>query len=85
MKSEWIADFENNKIKITNSWFFGEKLFVNNELQDEQLNITACNLTGNLKNNVGEKLLIKANIYGFFRSNCSLFIDDKKVNLKQIK
>ena len=85
MKSEWIADFENNKIKITNSWFFGEKLFVNNELQDEQLNIIACNLTGNLKNNVGEKLLIKANIYGFFRVNCCLFIDDKKINLKQTK
>jgi hypothetical protein len=31
MKSEWIANYESNEIKITNSWFTGEKLFVNNE------------------------------------------------------
>jgi hypothetical protein len=35
MKSEWILKYDDNEIKVTNSWFSGEKLFVNNELQDE--------------------------------------------------
>ena len=32
MRSEWIANYEGNEIKITNSWITGEKLFVNNEI-----------------------------------------------------
>jgi hypothetical protein len=46
MKSEWIAKYEETEIKITNNWFNGEKLYVNNELQDEQLSfITPSNMT----------------------------------------
>ena len=85
MKSEWIADYE-NVIKVTNSWFSGEKLFVNNELQDEQLSfITPSNMTGCLIDNNGMKLNIKTNISGFFTVSCRLFIDNKKVELKQTK
>ena len=85
MNSEWIADYNGNKIRITNSWFTGEKLFVNEKLQDEQLNFTTSNLTGNVRNIDGEKVLIKANMSGFFTANCRLFIDDKKIELKQTK
>jgi hypothetical protein len=85
MKSEWIAKYENHDIKIVNNWFTGEKLFVNNELQDEQLNfITPSKMTGNLLNIKGEKLNIKANISGFFTVSCRLFIDNKKIDLQQI-
>ena len=57
---------------------------MNNELQDEQLSfITPSNLTGNLINKQGEKLNIKTNISGFFTVSCRLFIDNKKVELKQ--
>lgn len=84
MKSEWNTLYEDTEIKITNSWFSGEKLFINNELQDEQLNyITPSNLTGILVNKQGEKLGVKANISGFFTVSCRLFIDNKKVELKQ--
>jgi len=49
MKSEWIAKYNDNEMKVTNSWFKGEKLYVNNKLQDEQLSfITPSNMTGNL-------------------------------------
>ena len=86
MKSEWIAKYEETVIKITNNWFSGEKLYVNNELQDEQLNfITPSNLSGNLINKEGQKLDIKTNISGFFTVSCRLFIDNKKVELKQTK
>lgn len=86
MKSEWIAKYEETEIKITNNWLSGEKLYVNNELQDEQLNfITPSNMTGNLVNKQGEKLNIKTNISGLFSVSCRLFIDNRKVELKQTK
>jgi hypothetical protein len=51
MKSIWIANYEGNEIRIENSWFRGEKLIVNNKLQDERLSFLSSNLTGtfNLK------------------------------------
>ena len=86
MKSEWNTKYEETEIKIINSWFSGEKLYINNQLQDEQLNfITPSNMTGNLINKLGEKLSIKANISGFFTVSCRLFIDNKKIELKQTR
>ena len=84
MKSEWIAKYEETNIKITNNWFRGEKLHKDNELQDEQLNfITATNLTSYLNYKQGQNLNIKTNISGFFTVSGRLFIDNKKVELKQ--
>ncbi len=85
MESEWIAKYEETDIKVTNDWFSGEKLYVNNELQDEKLSFITSNLTGNLINKQGEKLDIKTNISGFFTVSCRLFIDNKKVEVKQTK
>jgi hypothetical protein len=86
MKSEWIANFDDNVIKITNNWFSGEKLFINNELQDEQLNfITPSQMSGILTDKNGERLDVKTNISGFFATSCRLFIDHKKVEMKQVK
>jgi hypothetical protein len=85
MESEWIAKYEETDIKVTNDWFSGEKLYVNNELQDEKLSFITSNLTGNLINKQGEKLDIKTNISGFFTVSCRLFIDNKKVAVKQTK
>ena len=86
MKSEWNTKYEESEIKIINSWFSGEKLYINNQLQDEQLNfITPSNMTGNLINKQGEKLSVKANLSGFFTVSCRLFIDNKKIELKQTR
>ncbi|HSN48138.1 MAG TPA: hypothetical protein VLR29_05205 [Flavobacterium sp.] len=86
MKSEWVVKYDENEIKVTNSWLSGEKLYVNNELQDEQLNfITPSNMTGSLINKNGAKLNIKTNISGFFTVSCRLFVDNKKVELLQTK
>ncbi len=85
MTSEWIATYDQNEIKITNKWLSGEKLFVNNELQDQKVSLMTATLTGSVRNSSGEKLPIKANLSGFFSVNCHLFIDDKKVEVKQIK
>jgi hypothetical protein len=85
MKSEWIAKYDENVIKVTNSWFSGEKLFVNIELQDEKLSFNTPNMTGSLIDKNGMKLNIKTNVSGFFTTSCRLFIDNKKVELKQTK
>ena len=86
MKSEWITKYLETNIKITNNWFSGEKLHVNNELQDEQLNfITPTNWSSYLNYKQGQNLNIKTNISGFFTVSGRLFIDNKKVELKQTK
>ncbi|MDM1299135.1 hypothetical protein HXZ94_11595 [Empedobacter falsenii] len=87
MKSIWETTVENNVIRIENNWFSGEKLFVNDKLQDYQINyFSAPILTGHLKNSKDEKLNIKVNILQeFFGVNCILFIDDEQVALKKVK
>jgi hypothetical protein len=85
MKSDWIAKYEGNEIRITNSWFTGEKLFVNNEIQDDRLSFIICNLTGKITSKTGEKLDIKVNLFGVFKVGCRLFIDNKKIEVKQIR
>lgn len=86
MRSEWIGNYENEEIKITNNWFTGEKLYISNELQDEQLNFfTPSTMTGILTTKKGHRLAVKSNISGFFKVSCRLFVDNKKIELKQIK
>lgn len=86
MKSEWIANYEDNLITIINDWLNGEKLFINNILQDEQLNFfTPSKLSGVLTDKNGAKLHVKTNISGLFKVSCRLFVDHKKVDLKQVK
>ena len=51
MKSIWEATVGNDVIRIENNWFSGEKLFVNNQLQDFQVNyFNPPILTGHIKN-----------------------------------
>ncbi len=87
MKSIWEATFENNVIRIENTWFSGEKLFVNGELQDFQINyLSSPKLTGHFINSREEKISIKANLLQeFWKINCRLFIDDKPISLKKLK
>ena len=84
MRSIWIANYEENEIRIENSWFRGEKLFVNNKLQDEKLSLFSSNLTGNLILK-GDKKPIKVNLSGWFTVGCRLFIDDEKVEVTKTK
>ena len=85
MRSIWIANYEENEIRIENSWVRGEKLFVNNKLQDERLSFFSSNLTGSLTSKDGKKIPIKANISGWFKVGCRLFIDDEKIKITQTK
>lgn len=86
MKSIWTTNFESNTIMVENTWFSGEKLYVNGQLQDFQKNyFSSPVLTGHVKSNEGEKLAIKANlVVNTFSIDCLLFIDDKQVELTKV-
>ncbi|KEY19091.1 hypothetical protein [Kaistella antarctica] len=85
MKSIWTANYENNAIKIINTWFDGEPLYVNNDLQDKKFGLVSSNLTGHIINSKNEKEHIKATIFGWFKVDCILFISDKKIELTKEK
>ena len=85
MKSIWTTNYEGHEIKIENTWFSGDRLYVNNNLQDERFNLFSSNLTGHILNQRNEKEDIKVNLGGFFKIDCRLFIGDKKTEVKQEK
>lgn len=85
MKSIWTARYEGNEIRIENTWFNGERLYVNGDLQDERYSVISSRLTGHLVNQNKESKMIKVTLGGAFKVNCILFIDDKKIEVVQEK
>ena len=85
MKSIWTATYRGNEIKIENTWFNGEKLFVNGQLQDNTFGGFSSKLTGHLINEKMERENIKVQLGGFSKVSCILFIDDKEIKIKKNK
>lgn len=85
MKSIWTTNYENNEIKIENTWFNGERLYVNGILQDEKTSLFSSNLTGHLINVNNQRENIKVSLFGYVKIKCSLFINDKKIEVIQEK
>nr|WP_320000016.1 hypothetical protein [uncultured Draconibacterium sp.] len=53
MKIIWIANYDENEIKIENTWFNGERLFVNGKLQDGRFNLFSADLLGHVRTKDG--------------------------------
>jgi hypothetical protein len=85
MKSIWTTNYENNEIKVENTWFNGERLYVNGILQDEKTSLFSSNLTGHLINTNNQRENIKVSLFGYVKIKCSLFINDKKIEVIQEK
>ena len=85
MKSIWTTTYENQEIRIENTWFSGERLFVNGVLQDEKASLFSSDLTGHIINSKNEIENIKLNLGGFLKIECRLFINDKKIEVVQTK
>jgi hypothetical protein len=85
MQSEWIGKYENTEIRVNNTWFSGEMLFVNGELQDKKYGLAGSNLTGHLINQKKEREDIKVNLGGSFKIECTVFIDDKELIVEKVK
>ncbi len=85
MKKTWIANYENNEIKVENTWFDGERLFVNNELQDHSYGFASAKLSGSIIDESGKKRFIKVRLGGAFSILCHIFVDDKAVTVTAVK
>ncbi|AZQ61270.1 hypothetical protein EI427_03245 [Flammeovirga pectinis] len=82
MKSEWTITYQTSEIKVVNTWFNGEFLFVNDELQDRTFGLYQSALAGHLINSKGEREMIKIRLGGAFKIKCYIFIDDKFISMK---
>lgn len=85
MRTVWTANFEGNEIQIENTWFHGERLIVNSQLQDEKISMLTSDLTGYVTGANGQRLDIKVNISGNFTMSCRLFVDHQKVEVTKVK
>lgn len=80
MLSSWEVDYKGHKVKVENTWFGGERLYVDSELQDEQVGFDfRSRLYGRIKNGDGENESIKVSIGGWITVCCRIFINDTLV------
>lgn len=76
MKKVFEATYDGHQILVENRWFAGEKLYVNGELQDENIGLALrATLTGKLRDNSNEPQSIKVTLGGFFSIHCKIFVD----------
>jgi len=85
MKKVFEAIYNGHQIRVENRWS-GEKLYVDGELQDENLGLALrATLTGKLRNNSNEFKHIKVTLGGNFKIHCKIFVDNVLVPSHQIK
>lgn len=86
MKKVFEATYENHRIQVENNWFTGEKLYIDGELQDENLGLSfRGTLHGLIRSKGNESKSIKVTLGGFFSIHCKIFIDHVLVSSTQIK
>lgn len=86
MKKVFEAIYDEHRIQVENRWFAGEKLYVNGELQDENVGLAfRGTLNGKLRNNNNETKSIKVTIGGSFSIDCKIFIDNVLISSYQVK
>lgn len=86
MKKVFEATYENHRIQVENRWFTGEKLYIDGELQDENLGLSFRGiLHGLIRNKGNESKSIKVTLGGFFSIHCKVSVDNVVVPSFQIK
>lgn len=77
MKKVFDVIHEGHHIQVVNTWFSGEKLYIDGELQDENLGVVLrATLRGILKKSDQIKKNIKVSLGGFFTIKCKIFVDN---------
>ncbi|WP_020616358.1 hypothetical protein [Paenibacillus daejeonensis] len=80
MKKKWELTHKGLTIRVENSWWLGEKLYVDNELQDENVGLSLRGrLIGNVNLGEGQKEMIKVSLGGWFSIKIRMFIEDRQV------
>lgn len=82
VKKVFEVTHDGHHIRVENSWFGGEKLYVDGKLQDENIGIAIrATLNGQIKNANGESKKIKVAIGGGanLKISCKIFVDNQLV------
>lgn len=75
----WSVKYKEHEIRVDNG-FFGERLIVDGEIQDEQQGFSIrSRLWGKIRSGEGRGEAIKVSLGGWLFINCSVFVDDKMV------
>ena len=83
MKKTFEVTYNGSHIEVVNSWFGGEKLYVNGQLQDENLGLGLRGiLNGELKN-TDDRKKIKVALGGTFKIKCKIFVDNELIYPKE--
>ncbi|MCM3576337.1 hypothetical protein M3172_24530 [Mesobacillus subterraneus] len=84
MKKVFEITYEGHHILVENTWFNGEKLFVDGELQDQNLGFAfdRATLYGVIKNNEGANQKIKVSLGGAITVGCRIFVDHELIYRK---
>ncbi|RSL30377.1 hypothetical protein D7Z54_26420 [Salibacterium salarium] len=78
MKKTFEVTHDHHTILVENTWFNGEKLYIDGQLQDENMGLgLRASLTGQLKNDDGETKHVKVAIGGLFKIHCRIFVDNQ--------
>ena len=81
MKKIFEATYRGYHIIVENTWFNGEKLFVDGKLQDQNLGFAfdRATLNGVIKNNEGVNQNIKVSLGGAITVECRIFVDNELI------
>ena len=85
MISIWKGMYLGNSIEVHNTWFRGEKLFINGTLQDFDKNGFGRSSLMGIINKSGDKIFVRARLHSYmFSIGCYVFADDKQVEMKKM-
>ena len=77
LKKTFEVIHKDHHIRVENGWFSGEKLYIDDELQDQNIGLGfRARLTGELKDGKG---MVKVSIGGNFQIHCRIFVDNKLI------
>ncbi|MBT2692742.1 hypothetical protein [Bacillus sp. ISL-55] len=81
MKKVFETTYRGHQIIVENTWFNGEKLYVDGRLQDQNLGFAfdRATLNGVIKNNDGAHQSIKVSLGGAITVECRIFVDNELI------
>ncbi|WP_099300718.1 hypothetical protein [Bacillus sp. Marseille-P3800] len=80
MEKTFEINYEDHHILVINTWVSGEKLFIDGELQDENVGLALRGtLNGSFVNNHNQVKNVKVSIGGTLSIKCIIFVDNVQV------
>ena len=78
--SIWNVKYNGHDIRVENSWLSGERLFIDDELQDMKKGLGLRSvLYGKIKQSDGKDEEVRVSLGGWLTVDCHIFVDNKLV------